>query len=204
MQDFLKKHNVDHFSTQGDTKASVVERFNRTLKERLYRFFTAKNTLNYRDALPAVVKGYNFSSHSSIGMPPDQVTISNSAKVWERLYGGRWKRPQTVRWQVGDRVRLNKKFHTFKKSYLPGWTEEVFIVDRVKRGPVPTFRITEWDGTAVQGTFYTQDLPKVQVSDDALFRVEKVLRRKGTKMLVLWKGWPNKYDSWIDKMDAKR
>ena len=203
VREFLKKENVHHFSTQGDTKASVAERFNRTLKERLYRFFTAHNTHDFRQSLPAVVKGYNASPHLSIGIAPSQVTVSNSSKVWNKLYGGRWKRPQEVKLKVGDRVRLNKKFRTFKKSYLPGWTEEVFIVDRVKPGPVPTFRITEWDGTEVRGTFYTQDLQKVTVADDAIFRVEKVLRRKGTKLLVRWKGWPNKYDSWIDKKDIQ-
>ena len=204
VQTYLSKEKVHHFSTKGDTKASVVERFNRTLKERLYRYFTAKNTLKYGEALQAVVRDYNRTPHSSIGMAPDGVTIANSAQVWDRLYGKRLKRTQRVHLKVGDRVRLNKKFRTFKKSYLPGWTEEVFIVDRVKPGPVPTFRNTEWDGTPIEGTFYTQDLQKVQVSDDDLFRVEKVIRRKGTKLFVRWKGWPDKYDSWIDKKDVQR
>ena len=204
VNEFLKKQKVHHFSTQGDAKASVVERFNRTLKERMYRFFTAHNTHDFRQILPAVVKGYNSSPHLSIGMAPNQVNVLNSSKVWDKLYGGRWKRPQSVKLKVGDRVRLNKKFRTFKKSYLPGWTEEVFIVDRVRPGPVPTFRITEWDGTEVRGTFYTQDLQKVTVADDDIFRVEKVLRCRGTKLLVRWKGWPNKYDSWIDKKDLRR
>lgn len=204
VQALFRDRGINHFSTQGDTKASVVERFNRTLKERLYRFFTARNTLNYRQALPAVVRGYNRSPHGGIGIAPVQVGLANSARVWERLYGKRLKRGQEVRLEVGDRVRLNKKFRTFKKSYLPGWTEEVFIVDRVKTGPVPTFRITEWDGTPLEGTFYTQDLQKVRVPDDALFRVEKVLRRKGTKLFVQWKGWPVKYNSWVDKKDVTK
>lgn len=204
VQTYLSKEKVHHFSTKGDTKASVVERFNRTLKERLYRYFTAKNTLKYGEALQAVVRDYNRTPHSSVGMAPDGVTIANSAQVWDRLYGKRLKRTQRVHLKVGDRVRLNKKFRTFKKSYLPGWTEEVFIVDRVKPGPVPTFRNTEWDGTPIEGTFYTQDLQKVQVSDDDLFRVEKVIRRKGTKLFVRWKDWPVKYDSWIDKKDVQR
>ena len=204
VREFLKMQNVHHFSTKGDTKASVVERFNRTLKERLYRYFTAKNTLNFRQALPQVVSGYNSTRHGSIGMAPKQVTVGNSSDVWDTLYSVRLKRPQEVKLVVGDRVRLNKKLRPFKKSYLPGWTEEVFIVDRVKEGPTPTFKITEWDGTPVEGTFYTQELQKVTVSDDAVFRIEKVLRRKGTKLLVRWKGWPNKYDSWIDKKDVTR
>ena len=204
MKAFFKRYNILHFSTKGDTKASVVGRFNRTLKERLYRYFTAKNTFDYKSALPDVVRGYNSTPHSSIGVAPDRVTIGNSAKVWETLYGKRLKRSQPAALQEGDRVRLNKKFRTFKKGYLPGWTEEVFIVDKVKPGPVPTFKITEWDGSPLEGTFYNQDLQKVQVSDDTLFRIEKVIRRKGNKILVRWKGWPQKYDSWIDKTSTRR
>ena len=150
------------------------------------------------------MRGYNASPHSSIVVAPDNVTLSNSAKVWETLYGKRLKRAQPVVFKVGDRVRLNKKFRVFKKSYLPGWTEEVFIVSRVVPGSVVTYRIKEMDDTPLEGTFYSQDLQKVTVSDDDLYRVEKVLKRKGNKLLVRWKGWPDKYDSWIDKKDVKK
>ena len=204
MTALLKRHNIVHFSTKGDTKASVVERFNRTLKERLYRYFTAKNTLNYKQALPDVVRGYNATPHSSIGMAPESVTLDNSAEVWKKLYAKRLRRRRTATLRVGDRVLLNKKFHTFEKGYLPGWTEEVFIVDKVKPGPVPTYKVTEWDGTPLVGTFYNQDVQKVEVSDDTLFRIEKVRRRKGNKILVRWKGWPEKFDSWIDKTSTHR
>ena len=88
----------------------------------------------------------------------------------------------------GNRVRLNKKHRLFQKGYLPGWTEKVFFVRRVRRGPVPTYKIQEWDGTSVEGTFYQENLQKVHVSDDALFRVEKVLRKRGPNVLVRWKG----------------
>ena len=67
-----------------------------------------------------------------------------------------------------------------------------------------TYKIKEMDDTPLEGTFYFQDLQKVTVSDDDLYRVEKVLKRKGDKLLVRWKGWPDKYDSWIDKKDVKK
>ena len=82
-----------------------------------------------------------------------------------------------------DHVRLNKVHRTFEKGYLPGWTEEVFLVHQVMRGPIPTYKIHEWDGYPVQGTFYNADLEKVQLEDDALFRIEKVLKSSG---LVIW------------------
>jgi len=99
-------------------------------------------------------------------------------------------------------VRLNKKFRQFKKGYLPGWTEEVFVIRSVRPGKVTTYKVEEWDGTSVEGTFYAQDLQKVAVEDDDLFRIHKIVKRKGDKVLVRWKGWPVKYDSWVDKKDV--
>ena len=202
-QALMKRKGIHHFSTSGDTKASVVERFNRTLKQRLYRYFTVKNTLNFVPVLQDLVQGYNRSYHRSIKRAPNEVTETNSPEVWETLYGKkkgtRVKRP---RFKVGDRVRLNKKFRTFKKGYLPGWTEEVFVVKRVQRGRVPTYKVNEWDGTPIKGTFYEQDLQKVTVEDDDLFRIDKVVKRKGDKVLVRWKGWPDKYDTWLSKKDV--
>ena len=103
------------------------------------------------------------------------------------------------KFKKNDKVRLNKKHRPFKKGYLPGWTEEVFIVTRVNRGVVPTYKLKEWNGEPLEGTFYEEDLQKLNVSNDDLFRVEKIIKQKGTKVLVRWKGWPAKYDSWIPK-----
>ena len=201
----MKRKDIDHFSTSGDTKASVIERFNRTLKQRMYHYFTVKNTLKYVTVLKDLVLGYNRSYHRSIKMAPEQVTVQNEDQVWKNLYarrlGGKRTRPKL---KVADRVRLNKKYRIFKKGYLPGWTEEVSVVGRTVAGVVPTYKIHEWDGTPVEGTFYAEDLQKVTVQDDDLFRVEKIVKRKGDKVLVRWKGWPDKYDSWIEKRALTR
>ena len=197
----MKQKDIHHFSTAGDTKGSTVERLNRTLKERMYRYFTVKNTLSYLPILPALLKGYNGSYHRSIGMAPEQVNTDNEKKVWDRLYAKKLsgKKHRTTL-KVGDRVRLNKKFRTFEKGYLPGWTEEVFVIREVRPGPpVTTYKIQELDDTPVRGTFYKEDLQKVVVSNDDFFRVDKIVKRKGNKVLVHWKGWPDKYDSWIEK-----
>ena len=203
-QQFLEKEKIHHFSTEGDAKASVVERFNRTLKTRMYRYFTSANTLRYEDVLQSLVRGYNATKHGSIGIPPQDVTIENERRVWQRLYHRRLKPiRKKPRFRVGDRVRLNKKHRTFKKGYLPGWTEEVFTVDRVMRGPVHTYKIRELDDTPLQGTFYEQDLQKVYMDDDAMFRIEKVLKCQKGQALVKWKGWPDKYNSWVAIKDLK-
>ena len=175
-----------------------MERFNRTLKERLYWYFTAANTFRFDGQLRRLVEGCNSTRHHVIGMAPQDVTWNNGEAVWKRLYG-KWVKQKPVRpkFQVEDRVRLNKVHRNFEKGYLPGWTEEVFLVHRVIRGPIPTYKIHEWDGSPVQGTFCDADLQKVQLEDDALFRTEKVLTRQKDRVLVKWKGWLDKYNSWI-------
>ena len=87
----------------------------------------------------------------------------------------------------------------FKKGYLPGRTEEVFVIRESIPGPVPTYKVEEWDGTPLEGTFYEHDVQKVSVKDDDIFRIEKIVQRKGNKMLVHCNGWPHKYNSWIEK-----
>ena len=106
-----------------------MERFKSTFKDRLYRYFTVKNTLGYLPVLADLVKGYNASYHHTIGMAPNQVNLKNEKEVWGRMYGKRLsKKPQKGSLKVKDSVRFNKKFRQFKKGYLPGWTEDVFVV----------------------------------------------------------------------------
>jgi len=116
-QALMKRKNIRHFSTSGDTEASVVERFNRTLKERLYQYFTIKNTLTFLTVLQDLVLGYNRSYHRSIKMVPDKVTASNQQEVWNNLYAKRLNaKCLKPKFKVNDPVRLNKKFRTFKKG----------------------------------------------------------------------------------------
>ena len=89
VQAWFKKHGWHHLSTYGDSKASVVERWHRTLKQRMYCYFTAHNTLRYVDVLQTLIQTYNLAYHRSIGMAPHQVTPKTVPEVWDRLYGQR-------------------------------------------------------------------------------------------------------------------
>ena len=78
LQRLLKGYGVHHFETHNEeTKTSVVERFNRTLKTRMWRYFTKNQTIRYVDALQDFVRSYNDTYHSSIGMAPSAVNGAN-------------------------------------------------------------------------------------------------------------------------------
>jgi hypothetical protein len=106
---------------------SIVERFQRTLKARMWQYFTKHKTRRYVDVLPDLVHGYNHTYHRSIRRAPAQVIAKNVLKVWKTLYGKPGK-PETCTLKVGDRVRISKAKRTFEKGYLPNWTTELFTI----------------------------------------------------------------------------
>ena len=200
-QTFLKSQKVRHFVTYNETKAQIVERFNRTLKGLLYKMYTSSSSYHYLDKLDSLVNdNYNQSVHRSIKMKPADVTVFNAQNLWRTLYG-RQTSIIKYKFKVGDQVKISKHKRVFEKGYLPSWTEETFTVaQRLPRNP-PVYRLKEADGGWIQGTFYEAELQKVIEKSDHLFRIIKILkyRGKGTQKeaLVHWKGWPKKYDSWI-------
>ena len=206
-QKFLKENDVHHFSTYNiETKASIVERFNRTLKTKMWKYFTHREVLTYEDVLPEMVESYNRTVHRSIGMPPSEVTWANQTTVSKRLYGR--KGPKTsCKFVAGDRVRLGKTRRTFKKGYLPNWTEELFTVVKCIETRPPVYVVKDDRGEVLEGTFYAEELQKVIKKDD-VYKIETVLkkRKKGRRVqyLVKWLGYPESFNSWIFKKDLQK
>ena len=206
-QIFLRDNNIEFFTVNSGLKASVVERFNRTLKGRMYKYFTVKNTLTYIDVLPQLVKSYNNTYHRSIKMKPTQVTKANEAKVWETLYGNDVNKRVRFKLAVGDRVRISKAKRLFEKSYLPNFTEELFTVYKRMARQVPVYKLKDDAGEILGGTFYETELQKIIKNGD-VYRVEKVLRKRKRKGVVeyfiKWKGCPDKFNSWVPESNISK
>ncbi len=203
-QDVMKKHDINHFATATDLKASVVERFNRTLKSRMWRFLTATNSRRYIDVLQDIIQGYNTSYHRSIRMRPVDVDKVNEGQVFQNLYGDIKKQKKTVfNFKVGDVVRISKVRGPFAKGYEQNYTEEFFTVSSCIPRQPPVYRLKDYDGDVIEGVFYEEELQKIIVSKNKSFKVEKILGQKkqgkSTLVLVKWLGWPSKFNSYIDK-----
>ncbi|KAJ8019141.1 Endogenous retrovirus group K member 11 Pol protein [Holothuria leucospilota] len=199
-QKFLRDEKIRFFTTNNETKASVVERFNRTLKTKMWRYFTANGTRRYVDVLQKFIDGYNRSKHSSIAMAPKNVDKYCQEEVWQRLYGDVAVKDVVERgfkFALGDTVRISMATRPFRKGYLPQWTDEVFTVARrIQRVP-PVYRLKDYGGELIEGTFYEQEMQKVS-KEDQTYRIEKIIRRRirnGRKeYFVKWKGYPSKFN----------
>ena len=72
--------------------------------------------------------------------------------------------------KTGDWVCLNKMRRTFKKGYLPNWSEELFSVVCKQDGSSPLYIIQDYNGEVIEGAMYPQEIQKV-IKSDALYRV---------------------------------
>ena len=179
------KDLIELYSTENEEKSSVVERWIRTMKEKMWKYFTANSTNHYINVLSDLVKEYNNTRHSSINMTPVKASKKeNELDVWRNLY------PELLeiydinpKFSVGDKVRISKKKKTFEKGYTTRWTEEIFTIVEVKRTQPPTYKIADLNGEEIKGSFYE---PELQKTNQEIFRTEKVIKRGKKKSLVKW------------------
>ena len=99
------------------------------------------------------------------------------------------------KFKIGDIVRISKYKSIYAKFYTPNWSEEVFVIKKVKNAVPCTYVIKDIKGEEIVGTFYEKDLQKENQKE---FRFEKVIKRKGDKLYIKWKGYNNSFNSWID------
>ena len=146
-------------------KWAVVERFNRTLKEKMFRYFTHSNTLRYLDILPKLIIAYNNRPHGSLhGMKPAEVNRGNQAKVRTILYGRYENEDETTAiYAIGDYVRISKLRDAFKKGYTRGWTVEIFRISDILDTKPITYKLVDQDGEILEGIFYHEELSRVRL-----------------------------------------
>ncbi|XP_039305166.1 uncharacterized protein LOC120357759 [Solenopsis invicta] len=205
-QKFLEENDIRFRVTRNpDIKAAVVERFNRTLKERMWRYFTHKNTRRYIDVLQDIVRAYNHTRHSVTKMQPAVVTREN-ARIARENITRRWKdvnKIKNAKYHAGDLVRVSRAKGTFEKGYEANWTEEIFRIHRVLEWRKPrVYELSDLTGEVIDGIFYEQELARIEKNlQEKEFIVDRVIRSKGRgankQLLVNWRGYPSKFDSWI-------
>ena len=199
--EFISKHFKEFLKSKGIEL--YHERWNKTMKNRMWKMFTVNNNTVYWDKIDKLVNDYNNARHSSIKMTPVEASKNkNKNKVWSYLYGDSiYLKPGKSKFAIGDRVRISKyKRKVFDKGYTPNWTEEIFVIDKVLPTKPITYSITDLMGEEIKGSFYEQELQKAK---QQTFRIEKIIRRDNKKKMALvkWSGYPDKFNSWVSSKD---
>ena len=181
------------YSTNNEGKSVVPKSFIRTLKNKIYKYMTAISKNAYIDKLDDIVKEYNNKYHASIKMKPVDVMDNTYIDFRKEINN---KDPKV---NFGDHVRISKYKNIFAKGYMPNWSEEIFVIKKIKNTVPWTYIISDLNGEEIIGTFYEKE---VQSTNQQEYMTERVIKKKGDKLYVKWKGYNNSFNSWIDKKDV--
>ncbi|KAF4524513.1 hypothetical protein B566_EDAN011524 [Ephemera danica] len=204
VQKYLEERKIRIYSTENsDVKASVAERVIRTLKSKMYKYFTYAGHQRYIEVLSDLVHAYNDSSHRTIGMPPSKVDDSKVKEVWEPMFG---KIPNLKNCgselKVGDYVRISKTKRTFEKGYEGNWSKEIFKIKRILQRTPMMYELNDYNNDPILGRFYRKEIQRVLMPE--YHTIDKILRTRHigsrTEYFVSWKGYPSSCNSWVKKV----
>ena len=180
------------YSTCNEGKSVVAERFIRTLKNMIFKHMTAISKNVYFNVLEDSVNKYDNTVHRTIKMKPIDITDDFYAEYNED------SNKRNPKFKVGDHVRICKYKNIFARGYVSNWSEEIFLIKKVKNTVPWTYSINDLNGEEITGSFYKKELQK---TNQKQFRIEEILKGKGDKLYVKWKGYDNSFNSWINKKD---
>jgi len=195
VRDLFKKHHIKLFSTNNDEKAQIVERLNRTLKERFERLNQKTQSTNWIKYYKDVTSSYNRTKNTAHGFTPNNVGPKNTHLVRDQLYHGAGRYPmrlppeglkpkKSTIFPKGTLVRLYKKKRYFEKGSTRNWTTEVFRIRNLIKGTAPRkYQLEDLNEEFIEGSFYQTELQRTELP--LQWAVEKVRTDKKTKQVLV-------------------
>ena len=199
MSKWMKDNNIMIYSTYGDSKASVIERFHRTLKNKIWQRFTKNNNRKWINILDDLINEYNNTTHTTTGYSPIEARDrSKTIEIYGRAYMNDYRSIPKAKFKVGDRVRISRLKNIFEKEAF-NWSYEVFEVVEVLNTDPRTYKIKDELGEVLEGSFYEQELQKTKID---FFLIEKILKTKGKgknkQYYVKYVGHNDKFNMWLN------
>ena len=197
--DLLKKYDITLYSTYNTIKASIAERFIRTLRRKIERNYVLSDSTVWYKCLPELLLEYNTTQHRTLKMSPlDATRPENQDIVYSSQFDNALGDTQP-KFFIGQRVRTSLDKKVFEKESTQAWSEEIFEIARVVPGRPVVYKLRALDGEILEGTFYNEQL---RPTNQTIYRIEKVIRRQRRngrqEALVKWRDYDEKYNSWID------
>jgi Integrase core domain. len=194
-RNLMHKYNIIHYSTYSSIKAAIIERFNRTLKNKMWIDLSIQGAYRWVDILSKLVSNYNQTKHRSIGLRPIDVNKKNEHSIALRLNKNKQILTRKPKFKIGQLVRISRLKHVFEKGYKVNWSYEVFKVVKYSSTFPRVYHLQDLHGNKIKGCFYEQELLEAKNPD--VYLVEKVLKRKSNKVFVKYLGFGDEENQWL-------
>ena len=188
---FCKDNSIKCYQSYTSTHAAFVERYNRTIKNKIYAYMDGQNTERFVDVLPDIINSYNNSHHRIIGMTPSNAELKeNQLKVRQKmeLYYAK-VRKKKPKYKIGDNVRISTMPSKFQRGFEIQNASEIFVVSSINTNlPLPLYKIHTYGKPedVIKGSFYESELTLTKLDH---FQIENILRKTKNKVLVKWQGY---------------
>jgi len=202
---------VKHYLAYSPYHANYAERCVRTVKSKLFKYFTKTETVNWLSVLDEMADSLNSTIHSTTKMAANDITIKNEREVYEKVYLPielkREKEPIVFKFRRGDKVHISSKRGVFEKGYTPQFSQELFMIAaRLPTHPV-RYRLKDLAGELLLGSYYEDEMLQAVVNDDSSYAIDRVIQRKTVKgeklALIQWKHYSKKFNSWIPESEIR-
>lgn len=211
---FLGEQQIKIVHPNSELKAAIVERFNRSFQNLIYKFKTENQTHRYIDVLDKLMYVYNSRGHRTLKYmsPANAEKNENQKKVFaahNHRYSKLEEKRKTPKFKVGQKVRIKTLEGKFARGYNQTFSLEQFEIVEVKTNmPIPMYIIKSLnDGDIVRGGFYAEELQPIDTSDN-VFKIEKVLKKRRLRgkeqLFVKWQGFDENHNSWINSEEITR
>ena len=187
VQKLFEQENIKQVVTDNEeVKCAQAERLIRTIKNKIYKYFTHFGKQRYIDVIQKVVDTYNDTVHSAIGRKPNEVNRNNLREVYEYLYSGkgRYKKltiipKETPKFKIGDHVKVSASKLKFAKGFQPNFSHEHFVVSKVILRVPTVYRLKDVAGEKITGVWYEKELQAIKADGSTEFRIDKILKTQG-------------------------
>ena len=207
---FLAELKIFHYLSYSLRKCPIIERFNLTIQNLLYKIMANKRTLNWVNIIEQAMEIYLHRQHTTIKMSPieaeqdkNEDEVRKNLLIFFKKNSGHKTKPKFV---LNDTVRIWLKRVTFQRGYDENYGREFFTVKEVLTNlPVPRYVLKDSKGEDIRGAFFEDELVKFIPND--VFEIEVIgerKRRKKNEYLVHYLGYPKSMDEWITENQLKK
>lgn len=192
--------NIGYYTLNSPSKASIAERVQLTIKSRIFKYLTFKNTRRYIDKLQDFVSSYNNTVHRTIKMTPNKkfqskkgYYIPQNQDIVKKVY----------KFKINDKVVVSRNSDKMFKSYEGTFNKEIFSVSkRFYKSNLPMYHLRDLNNDIIEGSFYEQELQLFNINSNTIYQIEKIIKTRGRgknkQFLVRWQDYDKSFDSWVN------